>query len=151
MSGEMPLTDRAIQVAVLRIGERLRAIAIEDTVPVRRGQLRKSIFVKSRGPLSMEVATNLAYARAVHDGRRALTIRPRAAKALRFKIGGAGKWVFARVARQKARPARPFFRDAIARFMANKDAELASVLADYPAAFVNDLAKTLRADGIHVH
>src|SRR5574343_488172 len=134
-STETTLTEQAIRVAVLRIAQRLRAIAIERTVPARTGQLRKSIFVSERGPLSAETATNLAYARAVHDGRKALTIRPRTAKALRFKLGGKGATICAPAVPQKSRPARPFFRDAIARFMADKDAELRTVLAGYPPAF----------------
>lgn len=51
------------------------------------------------------------YAAAVHEGRRALVIRAKRGKALRFKVGG--KVVYARAVRQPARAGRPFLATAL--------------------------------------
>lgn len=51
------------------------------------------------------------YAAAVHNGRRALTIRPRGGGLLRFEVGG--RVVYARSVRQPARPARPYLSSAL--------------------------------------
>jgi len=100
MAGEIDL-----QKIALRIAHRIRAIAIrEKLVPVGKpdpdsgkrtgGELRKSIHVSSV-PGGAMVGTNKVYARAVHEGRQALIIRPRRRKALRWK-GGEGKYLFAK-------------------------------------------------------
>lgn len=51
------------------------------------------------------------YAAAVHNGRRALTIRAKGDGRLRFTVGG--QVVYAREVRQPARPARPFLSTAL--------------------------------------
>lgn len=59
-----------------------------------------------------EVEYTARYAAAVHQGRRALTIRPRKPGGLlRFRVGG--KIVYARVVHQRARIGRPFLADAM--------------------------------------
>lgn len=84
-------------------------------VPVDTGYLRSTGQTKlgARGPLVRgEVTYTADYAAAVHNGRRALTIRPtRPGGKLRFQVGG--KTVFARVVRQPARPARPYLATAL--------------------------------------
>lgn len=84
-------------------------------VPVDTGYLRSTGQMKLgvRGPLVRgEVEYTAEYAAAVHNGRRALTIRPnRPGGRLRFQVGG--KVVFARVVHQPARPARPFLSTAL--------------------------------------
>lgn len=83
--------------------------------PVETGLLRASgkMNVGQQGSTVVgEVAYTAEYAAAVHNGRRALTIRPkRAGGRLRFKVGG--RTVYARVVHQKARAARPFLTTAL--------------------------------------
>lgn len=71
--------------------------------------------VGARGSMVVgEVAYTAEYAAAVHNGRRALTIRPRPGRRnarLRFKVGG--RIVYARAVHQKARAARPFLTTAL--------------------------------------
>ena len=128
MAGEIDL-----QKVALRIAHRIRAIAIrEKLVPVGKpdpdsgkrtgGELRKSIHVSSV-PSGAMVGTNKVYARAVHEGRQALIIRPRRRKALRWK-GGEGKYFFAKKVFQPARKGKPFFRSAADLFERNLDKEL---------------------------
>ena len=140
----------------LRIAQRIRAIAVrENLVPVGRpdpdsskktgGVLRKSILVSQVGNGAM-VGTNKVYARAVHEGRKALIIRPRRGKALRWKSGG--KYMFAKQVFQKKREGRPFFRNAVDLFEQNLDKEIAGIaLDDEMAAY---LAANLKKQGLDI-
>ena len=150
MAGEVDL-----QKVALRIAHRIRAIAIrEKLVPVGKpdpdsgkrtgGELRKSIHVSSV-PGGAMVGTNKVYARAVHEGRQALIIRPRRRKALRWK-GGDGKYLFAKKVFQPARKGRPFFRSAADLFEQNLDKEIAGIALDKELA--EHLAAHLRKQGI---
>lgn len=150
MAGEIDL-----QKVALRIAHRIRAIAIrEKLVPVGKpdpdsgkrtgGELRKSIHVSSV-PGGAMVGTNKVYARAVHEGRQALVIRPRRRKALRWK-GGEGKYFFAKKVFQPARKGKPFFRSAADLFQANLDKEIAGIALDDELA--RHLAANLRKQGI---
>jgi hypothetical protein len=111
------------QIALL-IAERVRDKAT-DEVPVLSGDLKKSLQVEKIGGGKAAISSVLPYARAVHDGRRALTIYPNVARnpplgkrkhsdkrraRLKFKVGG--KTVFARKVHQKARKPNPFLRRA---------------------------------------
>jgi len=71
----------AMQRVVLA-GERL----VKQEAPVKQGTLRRSIVgrVEAGGDRGV-VGTNVRYARAVHDGTRAHTIRPSTKKALYWK------------------------------------------------------------------
>lgn len=84
-------------------------------VPVDNGPLRASGHpdpVRVAGALVIGgVVYTAEYAAAVHNGRRALTIRARNRKVLRFVVGG--KTVFARQVHQKARAARPYLAQAL--------------------------------------
>ncbi len=96
---------------VLQIAEKVREIATrQGNVPFKTGDLRKSHVVHMLSETSAEVGSNLPYARAVHDGRPAITIRPKNGKALKFKIGG--ETFFAKSVRQKARAGKPWLADA---------------------------------------
>ena len=111
---------------VLLIAERLRDKATEQNrIPFDSGDLRKSIEVHHLGHARASVGSNLVYARAVHDGRPAITIKPNVAKnpprghrehrnpkraRLKFKIGG--RTVFAKQVHQPARKGQPFLREA---------------------------------------
>ena len=152
MAGEVDL-----QKVALRIAHRIRAIAIrEKLVPVGKpdpdsgkrtgGELRKSIHVSSV-PGGAMVGTNKVYARAVHEGRQALIIRPRRRKALRWK-GGDGKYLFAKKVFQPARKGRPFFRSAADLFEQNLDKEIAGIALDDELA--QHLAANLRKQGVDV-
>lgn len=101
-------------------------------IPVRSGQLRKSIDAKLVGPGHAKIGSPLPYARAVHDGRPAITIRPnltknppyghrkhRNPKKARLKFTVGGKLVFARQVRQGPRKPNPFLRRAADRLKAD--------------------------------
>lgn len=82
--------------------------------PVDTGRLRASgtMRIAERGSAVVgEVEYDADYAAAVHNGRRALTIRPRAGRYLRFTVGG--RVVYARQVHQPARPARPYLATAL--------------------------------------
>jgi len=70
----------------LSLAEHLREIATrQGNIPFRTGDLRKSI-VAQQGALGRAwVGSNLPYARAVHDGRPAVTIKPKKGKALSWQ------------------------------------------------------------------
>ena len=143
-----------LQKVALRIAHRIRAIAIrEELVPVGKpdpdsgkrtgGELRKSIHVSSV-PGGAMVGTNKVYARAVHEGRQALIIRPRRKRALAWE--GAKhpvKKVF-----QPARKGKPFFRSAADLFEQNLDKEIAGIALDDELA--RYLAANLRKQGVDV-
>ena len=84
-------------------------------VPVDQGVLRasgKMDLGQDRGSLVIGGVTYTAeYAAAVHNGRRALTIKPRRPGGrLRFQVGG--RTVFARQVHQPARAGRPYLATA---------------------------------------
>lgn len=82
--------------------------------PVDTGNLRsnRSTGVKATGSaVRGEVVYHAEYAAAVHNGRRALTIRARAGGRLRFVVDG--QVVYAREVHQPARAGRPFLTTAL--------------------------------------
>ncbi len=131
------------QQIALAIAEKVREIATrQGNIPFRKGDLRKSIVVQPYGQDGAAVGSNLPYARAVHDGRPALTIFPKNGKALKFKIGG--KDVFAKRVRQKARTGRPFLRDAVGEL--RRDG-LGFLEKPVGAAVREELEKAIRGTG----
>lgn len=111
------------QIALL-IAERLRDKAT-DEVPVLSGDLKKSLQVEKIGGGKAAVSSVLPYARAVHDGRKAMLIVPNVARnpplgkrkhrdkrraRLKFKMGGVT--VFRKSVWQKERKPNPFLRRA---------------------------------------
>jgi hypothetical protein len=120
MAGKRLNIDRV----VLQIAEKVRdETTKQGNIPFLSGDLRKSITVEKLGKGKASVGSNLAYARAVHDGRPPLTIYPNVRKnpplghrkhrnprkaRLKFKVGG--KVVFARKVRQPARKPDPYLR-----------------------------------------
>lgn len=85
-------------------------------VPVDTGNLRASGQMNlgtDRGSLVIGgVSYTAEYAAAVHEGRRALTIRPRRPGGrLRFTVGG--RVVYARQVHQPARAGRPYLAQAL--------------------------------------
>lgn len=96
------------------ITRRIAAKARQD-VPVRTGNLGRSIREDPQrfaGPLRVTggVTATARYAVFVHEGTRPHVIRPRQARALRFKIGG--RIVFARSVNHPGQRAQPFLRNA---------------------------------------
>jgi hypothetical protein len=83
--------------------------------PVDTGNLRAtgSMSVGSRGAVVVgEVVYSANYAAAVHEGRRALTIRARRPGGkLKFTVGG--RTVYATQVHQPARAGRPFLASAL--------------------------------------
>jgi hypothetical protein len=83
--------------------------------PVDTGRLRSSIRVERRSFLGFRsrwtIGSDVEYADMVHDGTRPHIIRPRRAKALRFRVGG--QVVFAKVVRHPGTRARPFLDRAL--------------------------------------
>lgn len=84
-------------------------------VPVDNGLLRASGRVEPaavRGLVVVgAVVYDAEYAAAVHNGRRALTIRARGNGRLRFVVGG--RVVYARQVHQQARAGRPYLSTAL--------------------------------------
>lgn len=106
----MSLTD--LQIA-LQVAEKLHEIATrQGNVPFDRGDLRKLHVVQPLGADAAILSANTPYARAVHDGRPAITIKPKRKKALKWK--GATGPVFAGAVKQPARKGTPWLARAVA-------------------------------------
>ncbi|MDO5562524.1 MAG: hypothetical protein Q4F74_02825 [Synergistaceae bacterium] len=137
------ISNNELMRIAAKVAHRIRAITVKDTVPFRTGELRKSIHVSSLG-YGYLVGTNKVYARAVHEGRKALVIKPKNKKALYW--GGAAhpvKKVF-----QKARKGKPFFREAVSMFADNIDQEAKSLGIESGVA--DELKRSLEASGLNV-
>lgn len=132
-----------LQKIALRIAHRVRAIAVADTVPVRTGELRRSITAQRYSDGAV-VGTNKLYAAAVHEGRRAVIIRPKRKKALFWK--GARHPV--RQVFQPARKGKPFLSQAVERFEDNLDNEVQSL--EIQGEFKEMLREALRSKGLDV-
>ena len=83
--------------------------------PVDTGRLRASIRVERRSFFGLRqrwtVGSDVDYAPMVNDGTKPHIIRPKRAKALRFKVGG--KTVYAMVVHHPGTRARPFLDRAL--------------------------------------
>lgn len=83
--------------------------------PVDNGPLRASGKMEPATVFGNQVrggvVYDIEYAAAVHNGRRAMTIRPRRGKYLRFTVGG--RVVYARQVHQPARKGRPYLATAL--------------------------------------
>ncbi len=117
------LNDQVRDIASRRMASLQRRIATQARadVPVATGNLGRSIGEGPRaftGPRTIRgsVHASAHYAAPVHEGRRARTIRPVRAKALRFVVGG--RVVFAKVVHQGPMKGRPFLRNAGLRIAA---------------------------------
>lgn len=75
-----------LQRITLQVAEKLREIATrQGNVPFDKGDLRKAHVVEPSGTQDAILSANTPYARAVHDGRPAVTIKPKGKKALAWK------------------------------------------------------------------
>jgi len=121
MSYRLHLDYPALNAEGMRVARRLVTRVTRRTLnrsavlcPVDTGYLRASgtMSVRERGLVVVgEVAYTANYAAAVHEGRRALTIRAKGNGRLRFVVDG--KVVFAREVHQPARAGRPFLSTAL--------------------------------------
>ncbi|MBC7954057.1 MAG: hypothetical protein H7Z12_19845 [Rhodospirillaceae bacterium] len=117
----------------LLTAEKLREIATrQGVVPFLKGDLRKSHVVQPVGSTNARVGTNLPYARAVHDGRPALLIRPKKGKALFF----AGLSHPVKVVRQPARVGRPWLRQSVTTLAREGLSFLAPIIGPETAALL---------------
>ena len=132
--------EHYIDQLAAKVAHRIEAIAVEKTVPVRTGELRQSIHVSRMGHAHYAVGTNKIYARAVHDGRPAIIIRPRRKKALYWK--GARHPV--KKVHQPPRRPNPFLRKAADLFLKNVDEELHRLAPELPDVVVKEIAKGLK-------
>ena len=72
-----------LQRQALAVAERLREIATrQGRVPFKTGDLRKAHIVEPHGQAGAVLHVQTPYARAVHDGRPRLVIKPKRARAL---------------------------------------------------------------------
>lgn len=77
-----------LQRITLQVAEKLREISTrQGNVPFDTGDLRKAHVVEPSGSDDALLSANTPYARAVHDGRPAQTIKPKRRKALAWKGG----------------------------------------------------------------
>ncbi len=133
-----------LQKYALQIAEKLREIAIRrGNVPLDKGDLRKAHVSEPHGTDDAIVSANTPYARAVHDGRPALTIKPKRKKALAWK-GGRHP---AKSVKQPARKGNPW----LARAVQDLEQEGVGFLAPELGQDVADeLSDALRARGLAV-
>ncbi|WP_224825775.1 hypothetical protein [Cognatishimia sp. MH4019] len=133
-----------LQRISLQVAEKLREIATrQGNVPFDKGDLRKAHVVEPSGTEDAILAANTPYARAVHDGRPALTIKPKRKKALAWK-GGRHP---AKSVKQPAREGNPW----LARAVDELEREGLDFLAPELGQDVADeLTDALRARGLAV-
>ena len=90
--------------------------------PVDTGRLRASLRVQRRSFFGLRqrwtVGSDVDYAPMVNDGTKPHIIRPKRAKALRFKVGG--KTVYAMVVHPPGTRARPFLDRALTDVARNR-------------------------------
>lgn len=130
------------QRIALQVAEKLREIATrQGNVPFDKGDLRKSHITEPVGANDALLTANTPYARAVHDGRPALTIKPKRKKALAWK--GAAHPMGA--VRQPARKGNPW----LTRAVADLEREGLDFLApEIGEAVAGDLTRALRKHGL---
>ncbi|MCT4608649.1 MAG: hypothetical protein N4A70_05530 [Pelagimonas sp.] len=133
-----------LQRIALLIAERLREIATrQGNVPFDKGDLRKSHVVEPVGSDGARLNANTPYARAVHDGRPAITIKPKRKKALKFK--GASHPV--KAVKQPARKGNPWLTRAVTEL---EQEGLDFLAPEIGQDVADDLAAALRARGLEV-
>lgn len=133
-----------LQRIALQIAEKLREIATrQGNVPFDRGDLRKSHVVEPHGTEGAILSANTPYARAVHDGRPAITIKPKRKKALAWK-GGRHP---AKSVKQPARKGNPWLMRAIEEL---EQEGLDFLAPEVGQEVADDLTAALRARGLEV-
>jgi len=150
-----------VNEVVLKIGHKVEDLATDqDRIPFRSGDLRKSIQTTLVGKGVATVGSNLPYARAVHDGRPAITIVPNVRKnppygyrrhknpkkaALKFKVGG--QTMFRKKVRQGPRKGKPFLREAVEELQKQGyDWLLEDLARKYGKELIKDLPEKIHLD-----
>ena len=128
------------QRITLQVAERLRDYATrQGNVPFLSGELRASHVVHPVGATEAVLSANTPYARPVHDGRPAITIRPSSKRALHW----AGARHPVKSVTQPARQGDPWMMRAVESL----EAEGLDFLAPEIGA---DLTRALRSQGVTV-
>lgn len=139
------------QRITMQVAEKLREIALrEGNVPYDKGDLRKAHVSEPSGTTDAILSANTPYARAVHDGRPAITIKPKKGKRLAWRSDGKrGKPDRgAAYVKQPARKGNPWLTRAVAEL----EREGLDFLAPEVGQDVADeLTRALRARGLKVH
>lgn len=136
-----------LQQITLQVAEKLREIALrQGNVPFLTGDLRKAHVTEPIGTTDAILTANTPYARAVHDGRPAITIRPKRAPRLVW-AGADGVRRGAAHVNQPARTGNPW----LARSVEELEREGLDFLAPQLGQDVADeLSAALRARGLTV-
>jgi hypothetical protein len=133
-----------LQTITLRVAEKLREIATrQGNVPFDKGDLRKAHVVEPHGIDDAILSANTPYARAVHDGRPALTIKPKRKKALAWK-GGRHP---VKSVKQPARQGNPWLARAVAEL---EQEGLGFLDPDVGQEMADELTDALRTRGVAV-
>jgi len=106
-----------INKIALQIAERIREKATKQgRIPFLSGDLRKSLVarkaIQKEGPGETTITSPLVYARAVHDGRPRIKIKPKKKPYLVF-MGKDGHLIRKKEVIQPARKGKPFIQEAI--------------------------------------
>ncbi|MCP5230674.1 MAG: hypothetical protein H6931_17625 [Burkholderiaceae bacterium] len=134
------------QAIALKIAEALREIATrQGNVPFRTGELRDAHESQPYGSDGAVLAVNTPYARALHDGRPAITIRAKPGKRLFFWVNGHGQ-------RKNSKRVKPLPRDEALK-QAIKDGEIAVATKVHQRAragnpWLRRAIEQLQADGL---
>lgn len=135
----------SLQQIALQIAYKLDEIATrQGNVPWDTGELQKSHVVEPRGAHDALLSANTPYARAVHDGRPAITIKPKKRKGALFWKGAAHP---VRAVHQPARKGNPWLARAVAELERDGLDFLAPKIGQQVA---DELAAALRARGLKV-
>jgi hypothetical protein len=135
------------QRITLQVAEKLREIATrQGNVPFDKGDLRKAHVTEPIGATDAILTANTPYARAVHDGRPAITIRPKRAKRLVW-TGADGQRRGAAYVNQPARVGNPW----LARAVEDLEREGLDFLApELGQEVADELTQALRRRGLSV-
>ena len=101
---------KLVTATTLRVFNRANVLTPVDTGNLRAHNNMRVLRTATR--VTGEVFNDTDYARAVHNGNKAYTIRPKRRKALRWVSKG-GDVVFAKSARHPARRGRPWLLRAL--------------------------------------
>jgi phage gpG-like protein len=133
-----------LQRITLQIAEKLREIATrQGNVPFDKGDLRKSHVVEPSGDTDAILSANTPYARAVHDGRPAITIKPKRKKALAWK----GARHPAKSVKQPARKGNPWLARAVQEL---EQEGLGFLEPEFGEEVADEFTRALRAGGLEV-
>jgi hypothetical protein len=132
------------QRITLQVAEKLREIATrQGNVPFDTGDLRAAHVVQPSGAADAILSANTPYARPVHDGRAATTIRPKNRRALYW----AGARHPVKSVNQPARPGNPW----LARAVETLEREGLDFLGpEIGEEVADELTQALRAQGLTV-